>query len=405
MASTASSKALEEGRASTYQHQEDHELHSLSEKQGFSEHGNQDYIARPRIPTSTSQTPVLSGFNTDGLPTLNQVLARKTYPPVCLYNYYIVLRDRLHAEEQLDFYLDVRHHENLWRRFVKDARKSGVITEEDIQQGGHHLFKRLSHASLSTTNRPSSRLSDLPLLDRPSSPSTGRDSPMPGSSGMRYPPPSETEDTTDPRDREDPARLQAVLGPRDDPLTLDPAQGSSGGGGTKPRPTRAEIKASAEHIYYKYIVQSAEKELHQLPEPVRRRIMHAIETEKRDDPEVFAEAKQLVFDKMQVETFPKFLRAKVWSNTTMPQALIRMVIGLIFLFIGFAIVLSFIFLNWGPDWEKWSVRMWPLHLAPDSQYHHCRYRHRDILRRTGAQALVLIVTWRQLACVLGRMHW
>lgn len=353
MASTASSKALEEGRASTYQHQEDHELHSLSEKQG--EHGNQEYPV-PRKSTPASQRPVLSGFNTDGLPTLNQVLARKTYPPVCLYNYYIVLRDRLHAEEQLDFYLDVRHHENLWRRFVKDARKSGVITEGDIQQGGHHLLNRLSHASLSTNNRPSSRLSDLPLLDRPSSPSTGRDSPMPGSSGLRYPPPSEIEETTDPRDREDPTRLQAVLGPRDDPSTLDPTQAAEGG--AKPRPTRAEIKASAEHIYYKYIVQSAGKELHQLPDPVRRRIISAIETEKRDDPEVFAEAKQLVFDKMQVETFPKFLRAKVWSNTTMPQALMRMVIGLIFLFIGFAIVLSFIFLNWGPDWEKWSVRMW-----------------------------------------------
>ncbi|RUS32176.1 hypothetical protein BC938DRAFT_476109 [Jimgerdemannia flammicorona] len=417
---TSSARVLEEGRLSPVLQREEVDY----EKQQFSEVGLNDTPDHARhFSTPTNQKPVLSGFNTDGLPTLDQVLTRKTLPPVCLYNYYIVLRDRLHAEEQLDFYLDVRHHENLWRRFLKDARKSGIITEEDIQLGGHHLFNRLSHASLSTTNqRPSSRLSDFPLAsDRPSSPSTGRNSPLPGASltsnpSNRYPTSDTEEISTDPRDRDDPEGLQAALGPRNS--MVDPSQA---GRSAKPRPTRAEIKASAERIYHKYIMPSAIKELRQLPDPVRRRIKQAIENEGRDNPEVFLEAKKLVFDAMEVEAFPRFLRAKVWSNTTIPEALIRLVIGLIFLFLGFSMVLSFVFLDWGPDWQKWTVRIWamlpiwvgvlnlliyqteldpiwvlifgvrlPFHLAPDRQHLDLRHRHPHILRRTGAQALSVV---------------
>ncbi|KAI8059405.1 uncharacterized protein B0P05DRAFT_272109 [Gilbertella persicaria] len=60
----------------------------------------------------------------DSLPTLSQVLARKSQPPVCLYNYYIVLRDRLALETLLDFWLDVAQAEILYNRYLKHSKRT-----------------------------------------------------------------------------------------------------------------------------------------------------------------------------------------------------------------------------------------------------------------------------------------
>ncbi|KAG2220221.1 hypothetical protein INT45_002813 [Circinella minor] len=57
------------------------------------------------------------------LPTLEQVLRRQTRPPVCLYNYYIVLRDRLELETLLDFWLDVQQAKVLHKRYLKQQRQ------------------------------------------------------------------------------------------------------------------------------------------------------------------------------------------------------------------------------------------------------------------------------------------
>ncbi|KAI9266960.1 hypothetical protein BY458DRAFT_512365 [Sporodiniella umbellata] len=53
------------------------------------------------------------------LPSLKEVLSRKSQPPVCLYNYYIVLRDRLAIEPWLDFWLDVSQATALHKRYIK----------------------------------------------------------------------------------------------------------------------------------------------------------------------------------------------------------------------------------------------------------------------------------------------
>ncbi|KAI8338666.1 hypothetical protein BC941DRAFT_501794 [Chlamydoabsidia padenii] len=63
------------------------------------------------------------------LPTLQQVLSRKTLPPLCLYNYYVVMRDRLHMEQVLDFYLDVQHHEQLWRQYLRSIQKTSHLND------------------------------------------------------------------------------------------------------------------------------------------------------------------------------------------------------------------------------------------------------------------------------------
>ncbi|KAI8390098.1 hypothetical protein BD560DRAFT_442671 [Blakeslea trispora] len=64
----------------------------------------------------------------DQLPTLAEVLSRQTQPPICLYNYYIVLRDRLDMEILLDFWLDISQAELLYKRYIKHARQISVLS-------------------------------------------------------------------------------------------------------------------------------------------------------------------------------------------------------------------------------------------------------------------------------------
>ncbi|KAI8982242.1 hypothetical protein BDF20DRAFT_1000239 [Mycotypha africana] len=68
------------------------------------------------------------------LPTLEDILNRKTLPPVCLYNFYIVMRDKFELDDLLDFYLDVKHHEVLWRRYAKSLLKEQAAVPQMADQ-------------------------------------------------------------------------------------------------------------------------------------------------------------------------------------------------------------------------------------------------------------------------------
>lgn len=70
------------------------------------------------------QTLLTQGPPRRRLPTLAEVLARRTLPPVDLYCYYLFLQ-REGSEDSLDFWLDVQQHENLCRAYFKDLRRSG----------------------------------------------------------------------------------------------------------------------------------------------------------------------------------------------------------------------------------------------------------------------------------------
>lgn len=298
--------------------------------------------------------PDTATYDTTGLPTLEQVLSRKTLPPVCLYNFYIIMRDRLHSEELLDFYLDVQHHEILWRRYVKGLRRSGHIDETDLTEGFHgpKLVSRLSYASLRRDE-----------LIRSPSPAGSR-SLEPGNHGSTHHlfndddvPPTEDDARRYAYKRSSSPSPMVPRGPLVEstgPGQQDSAFASNLHGGGQPVPTREDITASCEKIYYKYIVQSAHKEIFLLPGSIRSDIARRIEQDERDDPAIFAEAKDLVFESMQQRGFPKFLRCKVWGNTTMWQQLGRLVFGLSALFLGFAVELSLILLGH----NRWGERFW-----------------------------------------------
>ena len=89
---------------------------------------------------------------------------------------------------------------------------------------------------------------------------------------------------------------------------------------------RADIRASAEKILYTFLLPGSEREI-VLPQSMIDYIIHAIEDERRDDPEIFDEAKDYTFQAMERDAFPGFLnlgraRYRVFRTTTFGRALV-----------------------------------------------------------------------------------
>ncbi|KAI8640556.1 hypothetical protein BD408DRAFT_419494, partial [Parasitella parasitica] len=254
----------------------------------------------------------------DDLPTLDQVLTRKTLPPVCLYNFYIIMRDRLKMEEVLDFYLDLQHHELLWKKYAKAMHRSGHLSESDLSEGYHspRVISRLSH---STNGHPVSPTPSSPSPQPPQSLNAPMSATIPSLG-------SSISTTTD---------------------NLNARSASS----------RKDLVDSSQRLLLRYLVPSATKEITQLPAELVTALRSELEKpDPRNDPLLFKEAKEYLFDYMQLQAYPKFLRLKVWGNVTLYQQLGRLVIGLVCLLAALTTSLSLIFLGY----PQWGVRFWVL---------------------------------------------
>ena len=107
---------------------------------------------------------------------------------------------------------------------------------------------------------------------------------------------------------------------------------------------RADITNSAQKILYTFLLPGAEREI-TLPDTITNDITYAIEQEGRDDPEVFDVAKDYVFQAMERDAFPGFLRMKALGNLIPPTLIMRLIIGLLAMFGAFWTAFVLIFLD------------------------------------------------------------
>lgn len=115
---------------------------------------------------------------------------------------------------------------------------------------------------------------------------------------------------------------------------------------------RADIRASAEKILYTFLLPGAEREI-VLPDPITQEITEAIEVHGRDDPEVFDAAKDYVFQAMERDAFPGFLRMKALGNLVPPSMILRLALGLLAMFGAFWAGFILIFLNYPRHTRVW----------------------------------------------------
>ncbi|KAL9552516.1 hypothetical protein MBANPS3_003729 [Mucor bainieri] len=265
------------------------------------------------------------------LPTLEDILSRKTLPPVCLYNFYIVLRDKLNMDDLLDFYLDVRHHEILWRRYVKSVLKSS-------QQ--HDLFNSIHKVD---NEDPIEKYIDISSPDVPIDKYLDTQHPVvQGSPTLVINKESSADDIS----------ISVPL-----PMVRPPI-GESLMDAIYQVPDRNDLATSSERIVHTYLMPGGSKYLEVIPAKIRQQVIESynINGSVRHDPMLFSEAKRAAFLYMERWAYPSFMRLKVWGNITDRQQIHRLVIGLVALTAAFSTALSFIFLDYAP----WGTRFWSL---------------------------------------------
>ncbi|ORX36163.1 RGS domain-containing protein [Kockovaella imperatae] len=311
------------------------------------------------------------------LPTLQEVLDRRTRAPLDLFCFYIFLQ-RESAEDALDFWLDVQQHENMCKAYFKDLRRSGRSVQDDwpefatyARTNGSHFSPMLSlapgasddDAHFSSTSsglpRKSSELM-VPVSPRPLSPT---------SPAMR-----ERRDTEshgpDPRSSQLSAAEEIGIGRP--PIKDRP--GHTGGAPSR-QPSRwargsriptviqreraiekAALVESAERIYLRYLLPGAEREIY-LP-PSLRLNNFPISSKEASPliPDLFHNQKVYIFRALEQDAFPRFLRAKAFGNLTPLGCFARLVAGLFFLWGGFVIGFSLIFLDHEPRLDRlWII--------------------------------------------------
>jgi len=135
--------------------------------------------------------------------------------------------------------------------------------------------------------------------------------------------------------------------------------------------TRQDLITSAEHIFYRYLSPAGNTvgatENHEIYLPPALRI-HTFpltggqdpksDTEKSllaQVPDMFHAQKEYCFRAMEQDAFPRFLRSKAFGNLTPLSALVRLIVGLIVLWIGLAVGFSLIFLDVEPKSKRFFV--------------------------------------------------
>ena len=273
----------------------------------------------------------------------------------------------------LDNRLDVAQHMTLCRHYVREMRRSVLIGTPDPE----HASKRSSQILES--------MGDL-----------------------NYAAPGPSMYATD-KDRDQDAQMSAYLredrasptaaGFHDSPHSSGERARPSPGTGSTPRDlmtdsnspfhevARQDIRASAEKILYTFLLPGAEREI-VLPSQITEEVTRSIEEEGRDDPEVFDLAKDYVFQAMERDAFPGFLRMKALGNLIPPTLIMRLIIGLVSMFGGFWAAFVLIFLD-----SSRLTRLWVRRSPSRSEPH--------ITANTRASAHSALHAWRLLPRVIS----
>jgi hypothetical protein len=256
------------------------------------------------------------------LPTLFEVLSRRTLPPVDLFSFYIYMRDQQRSVDYLDFWLDVAQHMSLCRHYVRELRRSVMIGTPDMDKASSKrssailenmgdLEPRDAGPSMYATEKERNQDAQMSAFLRED---LSHDSPQSGSRARPSPGFSNSHDIT--TESNSPGHTVA----------------------------RQDIRASAEKILYTFLLPGAEREI-TLPGSITQEVTTAIEELGRDDPEVFDVAKDYVFQAMERDAFPGFLRMKALGNLIPPTLIMRLIIGLIAMFGGFWAAFVLVFLD------------------------------------------------------------
>lgn len=289
------------------------------------------------------------------------------------------------AEDILDFWLDVQQHENLCRAYFKDVRKSGRTIKDDWPDYWDYARRRGSiygtvvglnegKGTKRSTSSTGVSESDRALLATSSNEKEGSTSPVqrPTTAGLSD---HTRVASASPADGIEPVpRSSTPFSLSGRTPTLFNLKRASRAPTIIPRSsaiTRMDLVASAERIFYRYLspagntVNSPENHEIYLPPALRIHSFPLSSTQEPKTttemallaqiPDLFHAQKEYCFKAMEQDAFPRFLRSKAFGNLTPISALVRLILGLLILWIGLATGLALIFLDVLPKSKRFFV--------------------------------------------------
>lgn len=266
--------------------------------------------------------------------------------PVDLFFYYIYMRDQQRSVDYLDFWLDVAQHMSMCRHYVRELRRSVMISTPDGEKSG--------------SKRSSAMLEGLGNMDHPAggpsmlSTEKERSQDAQMSAFLRSEGGNGNEVGHSPSNSVGSNQLRQTASherpPR--PSFMSNSQQQTTDSSPDHTVARQDIRQSAEKILYTFLLPGAEREIG-IPDELVQEIIISIEEHGRDDPEVFDAAKDYVFQAMERDAFPGFLRAKALGNLVPTSMTLRLAIGLLAMFGAFWTGFILIFLDYGRSTRAW----------------------------------------------------
>ncbi len=232
------------------------------------------------------------------------------------------------------FRLDVAQHMTLCRHYVRELRRSVLVGTPDAEKTGSKrssMLEGLGDMGPSAAG-PSAYVGEKEKDQDAQMSAFLRDE-------ASHPPLRESPHSSDGRRPKPSPKLST---PRDVTDSNSPAHTVA----------RQDIHSSAVKILYTFLLPGAEREI-VLPGSITQDVTAAIEEFGRDDPEVFDVAKDYVFQAMERDAYPGFLRMKALGNLIPPTLIMRLVIGMVAMFGAFWTAFVLLFLD-----EPRLTRLW-----------------------------------------------
>ena len=279
----------------------------------------------------------------------------------------------------------MQQHENLCRAYFKDVRKSGRTIKEDWPQYWDYARRRGSiygtvvglSADGGGTKRSTASTGEM-LSDaekRALAAAGGEEkkrstSPPPATVGQ-----SEhthvTSTTSNNDDTANPPRSSTPFSLSGRTPTLFNLRRASRAPTMIPRSAainRLDLIASAERIFYRYLSPAGNTvKNHEIYLPPALRIHNFPLSSSQEPktqtelalmaqiPDIFHAQKEYCFRAMEQDAFPRFLRSKAFGNLTPISSLVRLVLGLLILWIALATAFSLVFLDVKPKSKRFFV--------------------------------------------------
>lgn len=245
--------------------------------------------------------------------------------------------------------LDVSQHMSLCRHYVRELRRSVLLSTPELDKCSKHSSQILDNLDRTSSEQPGPSGTHGDKSKERQTPDQ-RLSAFLRENGSNHSPQHST------GSNQSEGHTPGTDLPR--PSFMTGLDGSSGPFNSNHSPehtvARTDIRQSAEKILYTFLLPGAEREII-LPQGILNEITHALEREGRDDPEVFDAAKDYVFQAMERDAFPGFLRAKALGNLVQPSLMLRLIVGLVALFAAFWTAFVLIFLNKSRATRCWLI--------------------------------------------------